>query len=60
VHRIAARAESRLELAVGNVAERQPGRQARVPEELREPHVSDPRHESLIEEDVAEQSIRLG
>jgi hypothetical protein len=60
MHRIASPAESGLELAVGDVAEPQPGRQTRVPQDLGEPHVSDPRHDSLIEEDVAEQSVGLG
>ena len=54
-HAVAAPLQRLGELVVGRLAHREPGREARVPEQLREPHVPDPGHHPLVDEDVAEQ-----
>jgi hypothetical protein len=48
------------QVAVGGLAEAQPGRETHVPERLGAPDVADPRHEPLVEERLAELPARIG
>jgi hypothetical protein len=51
--------KSPLELLVADVAEHPPGRDARVPERLGEPHVPDPGNEPLVEESLPDDALRI-